>query len=63
MPNYDFHCEKCGLRFTLSLAIKDRESAKCPRCNNTEVNQLITSCSYNLGFGPHRVPIPRKINS
>ncbi|MDE2058644.1 MAG: zinc ribbon domain-containing protein [candidate division NC10 bacterium] len=34
MPSYDFKCEKCGKKFSLTMSIKERETKrlKCPKC-------------------------------
>ncbi len=34
MPTYDFKCQKCGKKFTLTMGIKERERTrpKCPKC-------------------------------
>lgn len=45
MPNYDFRCRKCEHRFTVKVAIKDRESVTCPQCGDGDLQQLFS------GFG------------
>lgn len=44
MPAYDFRCEKCRKRFTLTLTISEYERTKvrCPKCKSTRVKQEIT---------------------
>jgi putative FmdB family regulatory protein len=44
MPSYDFKCDKCGSKFTLSLAISEYEKTKfrCPKCKSVKVTQQIT---------------------
>ena len=44
MPVYDFRCEKCKKKFTLTMTISEYEKAKfrCPKCKSTKVKQLIT---------------------
>ncbi|MBW2028872.1 MAG: zinc ribbon domain-containing protein [Deltaproteobacteria bacterium] len=44
MPSYDFRCEKCRKRFTLTLTISEYERTKvrCPKCKSTRVKQEIT---------------------
>ncbi len=34
MPTYDFKCQKCSKKFTLTMGIKERERTrpKCPKC-------------------------------
>ncbi len=45
MPTYDFKCLSCGHDFSLTLTVKERESGKikCPSCNSTKIEQVITS--------------------
>ena len=36
MPNYEFQCEKCKKKFSLTLSVKNREEGKykCPKCGS-----------------------------
>jgi putative FmdB family regulatory protein len=36
MPNYDFKCQNCSKKYSLSLSIKEREEGKykCPKCGS-----------------------------
>ncbi len=45
MPSYDFRCEKCNKKFTLTLSISEYDKAtfRCPKCKSTRVKQQITS--------------------
>lgn len=45
MPSYDFKCEKCNKKFTLTLTISEHEKTKfrCPKCKSTRVKQQISS--------------------
>ncbi len=45
MPVYEFKCEKCRKRFTLTMAISEYEKRKfkCPKCKSSKVKQQITS--------------------
>ena len=45
MPSYDFRCEKCNKKFTLTLPISefDKTTFRCPKCKSTRVKQQITS--------------------
>jgi putative FmdB family regulatory protein len=49
MPTYDFLCTKCAQKFSLFLAIKDRDKALCPACGAGEVQQRFTGFLYNKG--------------
>ena len=44
MPVYDFKCEKCNKKFTLTMTISEYEKGKfrCPKCKSTRVKQMIT---------------------
>lgn len=37
MPNYDFHCEKCGADFEAFRHISDTNEVECPECGGRAV--------------------------
>ncbi|HEY3176543.1 MAG TPA: zinc ribbon domain-containing protein [Candidatus Polarisedimenticolia bacterium] len=41
MPIYDFRCEECRKRFSLTLTIAQRSTSriKCPKCESRKVEQ------------------------
>jgi putative FmdB family regulatory protein len=45
MPSYEFECQSCHGTFTLSLSLRERESATiaCPSCGSGQVQQLVSS--------------------
>jgi len=45
MPTYEFICEKCKKPFILILSIMEHAKGKfqCPKCENDEVKQQISS--------------------
>ena len=45
MPVYEFKCEGCKKRFSLTMPISEYEKKKfkCPKCKSSEVKQQITS--------------------
>lgn len=45
MPTYDFLCDQCNKRFTLSLKLADYEKKKyrCPKCQSKKVKQRVSS--------------------
>jgi putative FmdB family regulatory protein len=45
MPSYAFECQSCHGTFTLSLSLREWESAKraCPSCGSAQVQQLVSS--------------------
>jgi len=44
MPSYDYRCPECKKKFSVMLTIKqhDARKAKCPKCGNKKVEQLIS---------------------
>lgn len=49
MPVYEFECKKCGKSFevTLSFAEREKKKIKCPSCNSSAVNQVLSSFFAN----------------
>jgi putative FmdB family regulatory protein len=45
MPTYDYVCNKCKKKFSLTLSISEYEKTKtrCPKCKSTDVRQQISS--------------------
>lgn len=45
MPAYDYRCEKCKRRFSVSMTIMQHEKKRtgCPRCGSRRVNQQLVS--------------------
>jgi putative FmdB family regulatory protein len=45
MPMYEFICEKCNKRFTLTVSVSDYEKKKyeCPKCKSHKVRQRIST--------------------
>ena len=45
MPTYEFMCEKCKKKFTLTMTVVEYEKKKgrCPKCKGRKVKQLISS--------------------
>jgi putative FmdB family regulatory protein len=43
MPDYRYHCEKCGEDFSLVMTLKEREErkAKCPSCKSKKVTRKL----------------------
>lgn len=42
MPAYDFKCNSCDNRFTVTVSMKDRNKTICPVCGRQELTQLFT---------------------
>jgi putative FmdB family regulatory protein len=45
MPKYEFICEECSKKFTLTMRVSEYEKKKvtCPNCKSKKVRQLISS--------------------
>ena len=45
MPSYEYFCRKCDKMFTRHMSIKDHdtEQVTCPHCQETEVEQVLSS--------------------
>ena len=45
MPTYEYRCEKCNKRFsiTMSIAEHDKKRITCSSCKSTKVKQQISS--------------------
>jgi putative FmdB family regulatory protein len=45
MPTYEFTCEKCKRKFSLTMTVAEYEKKKfrCPKCKGRRVRQLISS--------------------
>jgi putative FmdB family regulatory protein len=46
MPIYEYECRRCGDRFEY-LLLKSSPAAKCPSCQNTDLEQLISMCAVS----------------
>lgn len=44
MPTYEYKCEKCNGKFSLTLSISahDKEKVTCPKCKSSKVRQQVT---------------------
>lgn len=45
MPIYEFLCRKCGTEFSLTMTMKERETAsiKCEKCSATTLDPLFSA--------------------
>jgi len=43
MPTYEFKCENCKKRYSVSLSISDREKGKfkCPKCGSRKSQAVL----------------------
>ena len=49
MPQYDFRCEACAARFSITYrSYREYDSAApvCPKCESAELSRLITSVAF-----------------
>lgn len=44
MPNYDYQCQACNRKFSLTQSIAEHDQAKvnCPKCKSKKVKQQIS---------------------
>lgn len=44
MPVYEYVCKRCDKSFeaTLSFAERETKKVKCPSCNSTRLNQILS---------------------
>lgn len=45
MPIYDYKCLQCNDKFTMRVAISEREQIKCPSCNGA-TKQILTGINF-----------------
>ena len=51
MPIFEFRCTRCGEIFErLFLNDNDIVDLKCPRCNCSEIDRVISKTNYMLGL-------------
>jgi len=45
MPTYEFFCEKCNRKFTLTMKLSEynKKRFRCPKCKGTKVQQRVSS--------------------
>lgn len=48
MPIYEYKCSKCNKVFEC-LVIGSREDIACPDCSGTDVERLMSACSFKSG--------------
>lgn len=47
MPIYDFHCRGCGHDFEALVRTQDTEPTRCPSCQTTDVERLLSTFAVN----------------
>lgn len=45
MPTYEYRCENCRKKFTLTQTMTEHgtKKAKCPKCGSRKVTQLVST--------------------
>lgn len=45
MPSYDYKCENCNKKFTITCTISEHEKKRvsCPKCSSRKVKQQVSS--------------------
>lgn len=51
MPTYDFKCRVCDQVIELKVALEDRDSVPCPKCENIMSRQLSVPAIQFKGSG------------
>ena len=67
MPIYEYECRRCGERFEY-LLLNSSPAARCPSCQNTDLEQLISRCAVsseasreaNLSSAHQKAAVARK---
>lgn len=44
MPTYEYHCEKCGKRFTRvePISAHGKRRPSCPKCKSSKISQAFS---------------------
>ena len=48
VPIYEYACKSCGAPFEVFLNSSDKPVKKCPSCNSTKIQKLVSNCSFQL---------------
>ncbi|MBN1842578.1 MAG: zinc ribbon domain-containing protein [Deltaproteobacteria bacterium] len=51
MPLYEFRCLKCGAEFEQIVFSTDRDPIKCPKCESTDTERLLSIFSSGSAAG------------
>jgi len=52
MPIYEFKCLKCEEFIEMLIMNQDDEvELKCPKCGGEELERVLSTTSYNMGYG------------
>lgn len=48
MPTYEYRCKSCGHEFEINQRMSDDALTDCPKCNQAELEKLISRTSFQL---------------
>ncbi|HIC91621.1 MAG TPA: zinc ribbon domain-containing protein [Syntrophaceae bacterium] len=48
MPIFEYHCLNCDENFE-ELVLSSSQVVKCPKCSQTRLEKLLSTCSYKSG--------------
>jgi putative FmdB family regulatory protein len=48
VPIYEYQCKSCDETFEVFLNSSDKPVKKCPSCNSSKIQKLISNCSFQL---------------
>lgn len=60
MPRYDYKCRVCDLFIELKVSVNERDSVKCPHCDNELTRQLSIPAIQFKGSGFYSTDNPKK---
>ena len=62
MPIYEFKCLKCQELIELLVMNKDDEiELRCPACNGEDLERVLSTTTYNMGYGSASKSGPKSI--
>lgn len=47
MPLFEYRCPECAEQF--ELLVRNGEAARCPRCDSTRIEKLLSAASARVG--------------
>lgn len=52
MPNYDFRCTDCQIKFSKRVPSEEKNSVKCPDCGSVKTKQIFTTINIGRAGAP-----------
>ena len=60
MPLYEFKCLKCNEFFEMLVMHQESQSEiKCPKCNATECERVLSTTNYSMSSGAGKGDVPK----